>query len=230
MFVIIATIGAGKSAKGGKGGIFAIEGFFGTIAESKDFVDPKKLANLKEKYQLKEGGPQTRVKQDIFLGEIPLMTEEGTFVISGCERIVISQIIRSPGIYFRKEFGTSTTIYTATIISNKGLWTKFIYDTCQEECDDSTKSRMYIKLNDVKRKGKKKFCDDTNKLFLLDFMKYFGFNFEEIYDSSRYPLHLQKQELEGRSFEKDSEITNLITRLFLLYLLTEAISLIFSII
>jgi hypothetical protein len=45
-------------------------------------------------------------------------------------------------------------------------------------------------------------------------MKYFGFNFEEIYDSSRYPLHLQKQELEGRSFEKDSEITNLITRLF----------------
>ena len=184
------------------------------IDESKDFVDPKKLANLKEKYQLKEGGPQTRVKQDIFLGEIPLMTEEGTFVISGCERIVISQIIRSPGIYFRKEFGTSTTIYTATIISNKGLWTKFIYDTCQEECDDSTKSRMYIKLNDVKRKGKKKFCDDTNKLFLLDFMKYFGFNFEEIYDSSRYPLHLQKQELEGRSFEKDSEITNLITRLF----------------
>jgi len=91
------------------------------IDESKDFVDPKKLANLKEKYQLKEGGPQTRVKQDIFLGEIPLMTEEGTFVISGCERIVISQIIRSPGIYFRKEFGTSTTIYTATIISNKDL-------------------------------------------------------------------------------------------------------------
>lgn len=45
-----------------------------------------------------------RIKQDIFFGEIPLMTEEGTFIISGCERVVISQIIRSPGIYFRKEF------------------------------------------------------------------------------------------------------------------------------
>lgn len=57
------------------------------------------------------------------------MTEEGTFIISGCERIIISQIIRSPGIYFRKEFGTTRkAIYTATIISNKGLWTKFVLD------------------------------------------------------------------------------------------------------
>ena len=48
-----------------------------------------------------------RIKQDIFFGEIPLMTEEGTFIISGCERIVISQIIRSPGVYFKKEYGTS---------------------------------------------------------------------------------------------------------------------------
>lgn len=74
-------------------------------------------------------GEKKLVKQDIFFGEIPLMTEEGTFVISGCERVVISQIIRSPGIYFRKEFGTPTkTLYTATIISNKGLWTKFVLD------------------------------------------------------------------------------------------------------
>ena len=43
-----------------------------------------------------------RIKQDIFFGEVPLMTEEGTFVISGCERIIISQIIRSPGIYLEK--------------------------------------------------------------------------------------------------------------------------------
>jgi DNA-directed RNA polymerase subunit beta len=57
------------------------------------------------------------------------MTEEGTFIVNGCERIVISQIIRSPGIYFRKEFGTKRkTVYTATIISNKGLWTKFVLD------------------------------------------------------------------------------------------------------
>jgi DNA-directed RNA polymerase subunit beta len=75
-----------------------------------------------------------RVKQDIFFGEIPLMTEEGTFIVNGCERIVISQIIRSPGIYFRKEFGTKRkTVYTATIISNKGLWTKFVLDKKEKE-------------------------------------------------------------------------------------------------
>ena len=60
------------------------------------------------------------------------MTEEGTFIISGCERVVISQIIRSPGVYFKKEFSKSgRTSYTATIISNRGLWTKFILDTAK---------------------------------------------------------------------------------------------------
>ena len=72
---------------------------------------------------------KVRIKQDLFFGEIPLITEEGTFVINGCERIVISQIIRSPGIYFRKEFNNSRKpLYTATIISNRGVWTKIILD------------------------------------------------------------------------------------------------------
>ena len=100
-----------------------------------------------------------RIKQDLFFGEIPLITEEGTFVINGCERIVISQIIRSPGIYFRKEFGNvRKTIYTATLISNKGLWTKFILDQIENENlrdisktnVNSTQERIYIKLNEYK--------------------------------------------------------------------------------
>ena len=84
------------------------------------------------------------------------MTEEGTFVINGCERIVISQIIRSPGIYFRKEFGAiRKTIYTATIISNKGLWTKFVLDQSETQRKknklvQALKDRIYIKLNDFK--------------------------------------------------------------------------------
>jgi DNA-directed RNA polymerase beta subunit len=61
-----------------------------------------------------------------FFGEIPLMTEEGTFIVNGCERIVISQIIRSPVFILEKEFGTKRkTVYTATIISNKV--TKFVF-------------------------------------------------------------------------------------------------------
>jgi DNA-directed RNA polymerase subunit beta len=57
------------------------------------------------------------------------MTEEGSFILNGCEKIVVSQIIRSPGVYFEKKFDTrNKAIYTATIISNKGLWTRVIYD------------------------------------------------------------------------------------------------------
>lgn len=177
---------------------------------------------LNEKFSKKEQLSQIRIKQDIFFGEIPFMTEEGTFLINGCERIVISQIIRSPGIYFRKEFGSSkNTLYTATIISNKGLWTRFIYDTCKDEETDKVKNRIYMKLNDFKRRGassrEKKGCDDTNKLFLLDFLKYFGLNLEEVYDSLKYPLHLQIHDFDKKekNFVKDLEVSSLIKRLFL---------------
>jgi DNA-directed RNA polymerase beta subunit len=69
------------------------------------------------------------VKQYIFLGEIPLMTDEGTFIINGCERIVISQIIKSPGVYFQKVFFLKKKIiYKATIISDSGLWSKMQYE------------------------------------------------------------------------------------------------------
>ena len=183
---------------------------------------------LNEKFSNREflgSFSQIRVKQDIFFGEIPFMTEEGTFLINGCERIVISQIIRSPGIYFRKEFGSSkNTLYTATVISNKGLWTRFIYDTCKEEETQNVKSRIYMKLNDFKRRGtatrEKKGCDDTNKLFLLDFLKYFGLNLEEVYDSLKYPLHLQIHDLEKKeknfpNLMKEIEISSLMKRLFL---------------
>jgi DNA-directed RNA polymerase subunit beta len=161
-----------------------------------------------------------RVKQDIFFGEIPLMTEEGTFIISGCERVIISQIIRSPGVYFRKEFGTSRkTIYTATIISNKGLWTKFVLD---ERIDKETKSldqdRIYIKLNDFKTKTQdfkeKKEDSDDDKLFIYDILQYFGLNLQEIYDSSKYPLHLATNQLTREKIKNEEEIPFLIQKLF----------------
>jgi DNA-directed RNA polymerase subunit beta len=131
-----------------------------------------------------------RIKQDIFFGEIPLMTEEGTFIISGCERIVISQIIRSPGIYFRKEFGTSQrTSYTATLISNKGLWTKFVLD------QKDNKDRIYMKFNQFKKSAETKETkdekeSDENKLFIYELIRYFGFNFDEMADTLKYSLHL----------------------------------------
>lgn len=152
-----------------------------------------------------------RVKQDIFFGEIPLMTEEGTFIINGCERIIISQIIRSPGIYFRKDFVTSRKIaYTATIISDKGLWTKFILD---ERIDRKTRKpeldRIYIKLNDFKVKNsdqkEKKDDSDDDKIFIYNLIQHFNLTHKEIYDSLKYPLLFQEQQL-TREINKNGEL------------------------
>jgi DNA-directed RNA polymerase subunit beta len=136
-----------------------------------------------------------RIKQDIFFGEIPLMTEEGTFIISGCERIVISQIIRSPGIYFKKEFGTSQkTSYTATVISNKGLWTKFVLES------KNNKDRIFMKFNEFKTKGEPKEKDsDLGKIFIYELIRYFGINLEELSDSLKYSLHLSMHDFVHRN-------------------------------
>ena len=163
------------------------------------------------------------VKQDIFFGEIPLMTEEGTFVISGCERIVISQIIRSPGIYFRKEFGTKRkTIYTATVISNKGLWTRFFLDKKEKKkklkvgelaSKNVGKDRIYMKINEYRQKDaatkrKEKENDDT-LIFIYDIIRYFGLNFQEISDSLKYPLHLTNHQYtnENNVFDEFKALT-----------------------
>lgn len=172
-----------------------------------------------------------RIKQDIFFGEIPLMTEEGTFIISGCERVVISQIIRSPGIYFRKEFTMSgKTIYGATVISNKGLWTKFILDLKPKNKEkdklkeEEQKDRIYIKLNDFKNKiseEKEDIHDNSNKLFIYDLIRYFGLNVQEVVDSLKYPLYLTNQEYlvdENKNLQQginnDYETSVLIRKLF----------------
>jgi DNA-directed RNA polymerase subunit beta len=165
---------------------------------SSEYSYPLQEINKNKSYDIVES-KRAKIKQDIFFGELPLMTEDGTFIISGCERIIISQIIRSPGIYFRKEFGVGRKInYTATIISNKGPWTKIILDQKpikKEQGNPEIIDRIYIKLNDFKGTGKAKKDDsDLNKLFLFDLISYFGLNLEEISDTLKYPLHLTNQQ------------------------------------
>nr|QWK41794.1 RNA polymerase beta subunit [Protohalopteris sp.] len=64
-------------------------------------------------------------KQRVFFGEIPLMTDKGTFIFNGCERIIISQIIRSPGVYYKCTKKDNKRFYQGTIISNYGSWLTF---------------------------------------------------------------------------------------------------------
>ncbi len=70
--------------------------------------------------------------QPVYFGEIPLMTDNGTFIINGTERVIVSQLHRSPGIFFdsnRSKTGGSKLIFTARIIPNRGSWIDFEFDT-----------------------------------------------------------------------------------------------------
>jgi len=68
-------------------------------------------------------------EQEVFMGDFPLMTENGTFIINGAERVIVSQLVRSPGVYFGKEVDNNgRPIYTASIIPNRGAWLEFETD------------------------------------------------------------------------------------------------------
>ncbi|MDI3281138.1 MAG: DNA-directed RNA polymerase subunit beta, partial [Bacillota bacterium] len=68
-------------------------------------------------------------EQEVFMGEFPLMTEKGTFIINGAERVIVSQLVRSPGVYFGFEVDAAgRKLYTASIIPNRGAWLEFETD------------------------------------------------------------------------------------------------------
>jgi DNA-directed RNA polymerase subunit beta len=68
-------------------------------------------------------------EQEAYIGEIPMMTDRGTFIINGAERVIISQIVRSPGIYYKKDAALNgKRIFNATLIPNRGAWLKLETD------------------------------------------------------------------------------------------------------
>jgi DNA-directed RNA polymerase subunit beta len=186
-------------------------------------LDLSNLKNEKENSEIQ----QIRVQQDIYFGEIPLMTEEGTFVLNGCERVVISQIIRSPGVYFHKErVSKRRTVYVATLISNKGLWTKFIFDSpfdCltpkqQEEAERNPNKtifldRIYIKFNDynpsLSLKDDLDDRKDEKKVLIYDIIRYLGLNPQELHDNLKYPevfdIHKQRRVIDDLNQKKRLE-------------------------
>ncbi len=66
--------------------------------------------------------------QDVYFGDFPLMTPRGTFVINGVERVVVSQLIKSPGVFFTAEFSRGKNLYGAKIVPNRGAWLEFDTD------------------------------------------------------------------------------------------------------
>ncbi len=68
-------------------------------------------------------------EQEVFMGDFPLMTEQGTFVINGAERVVVSQLVRSPGVYYSEDVDPNgNNLFAATVIPNRGAWLEFESD------------------------------------------------------------------------------------------------------
>jgi DNA-directed RNA polymerase subunit beta len=110
---------------------------------------------------------------NIFIGELPLMTNRGTFIINGYERVIINQIIRSPGIYYKEEFAKNgNSLYSATLIPNRGSWLNFEVD---------------------KKKNLKVSIDKTDKIDMEQFFLILGINSAQI--PSSYLKYKKKNNL-----------------------------------
>ena len=139
---------------------------------------PTRLIN-KETGEIKE--------QEVFIGDLPLMTERGTFIINGAERVIVNQIVRSPGVYYKKELDKNgRRTYSASLIPNRGAWLKF-------ETDKN--GLVWVRI------------DKTRKLSAQVLLKAIGLSDNEILDSLRHPEFYQKTlDKEGNPSEEEALI------------------------
>ena len=87
-------------------------------------------APLKVKVRLTDRVNGTLVEADVFMGDFPLMTDHGTFIINGAERVIVSQLVRSPGAYFTMEMDKSgMPLFSSQIIPNRGAWIEYETDS-----------------------------------------------------------------------------------------------------
>ena len=119
-------------------------------------------------------------EQEVYMGEIPLMTESGTFVINGTERVIVSQLHRSPGVFFDHDKGKTHSsgklLYSARVISYRGSWLDFEFDP---------KDLVYVRI------------DRRRKLPATILLRALGYSSEEIlsifFDTSKFEIGADKQ-------------------------------------
>ena len=111
-------------------------------------------------------------EQEVFIGELPLMTERGTFIINGAERVIVNQIVRSPGVYFKDEQDKNgRRTYNASVIPNRGAWLKF-------ETDKN--DLLHVRV------------DKTRKINAHVLMRAMGLSDNDVVDKLRHPEYYKK--------------------------------------
>ena len=99
-----------------------------SVKESK-YKDATYARDLKVKARLINKETEEVKEQEVFMGDFPMMTDSATFVINGAERVIVSQLVRSPGVYYAEETDKSgDKMYSSTVIPNRGAWIEFDTD------------------------------------------------------------------------------------------------------
>ena len=165
--------------------LFPIESFSGSLSlefGEYEFDTPRySLKECKDR-QITYASPlkvQTRLfnnetgevkEQEIFLGDMPLMTESGTFIINGAERVIVSQLVRSPSVYYSKELDKNgKPVYAAKVIPTRGTWLEYETDA---------KDVIYVRI------------DRTRKVPITTLLRAFGLSSNEeifeVFDKNTY--------------------------------------------
>ena len=132
-------------------------------------------------------------EQEVFIGDLPLMTDRGTFIINGAERVIVNQIVRSPGIYYKSETDRQgRRTYSGSLISNRGAWVKF-------ETDKN--DLVWVRI------------DKTRKIPAHVFLKAMGLSDTDIYNGLRHPEYLKKSfRIEG-NYTTEEALIQMYTKL-----------------
>ena len=165
--------------------LFPIESFSGSLSlefGEYEFDTPRySLKECKDR-QITYASPlkvQTRLfnnetgevkEQEIFLGDMPLMTESGTFIINGAERVIVSQLVRSPSVYYSKEIDKNgKPVYAAKVIPTRGTWLEYETDA---------KDVIYVRI------------DRTRKVPVTTLLRAFGLSTDEeilsVFDNNEF--------------------------------------------
>ena len=123
-------------------------------------------------------------EQEVYIGDIPTMTDKGTFIVNGAERVIVSQIVRSPGVYFKREISPAgKRLYNATMIPNRGAWLKIETDS---------NDLIYVKI------------DKNRKILATTLLKAMGITVSEM-ESKFTHFEFLKKTLEKDSTETTDE-------------------------
>ena len=155
------------------------------------FSAPIKVTNQLMIYDTRDGGERIVrdiKEQEVYFGELPLMTETGTFIINGTERVVVSQLHRSPGVFFDHDKGKTHSsgklLYSARVIPYRGSWLDFEFDP---------KDIIYVRI------------DRRRKMHATVLLRALGYSTQDLlnYFYSTETVYIEKGEKYGKSIEYD---------------------------